>query len=244
MFNLLLVKPFINLLILFYSIIPGHDFGLAIIALTVFVRLIIWPLQTQTLRSQKALQTIQPEIKKIQTKYKNDPQKMNQLMMELYKEKEVNPFSSCLPSLLQLPVMIALFYAFIKFNNPSYITSGLQNDLYSWVKNLGFVKEALSGTFSTSFLGLVDLAKPNVIFAVVAGVVQFIQTKMIMPAKDGDATQSSMSLMLYAFPILTVLIGLRFPAALPLYWIVTTAIAVLQQYLVMHRDVEVLEEEK
>jgi YidC/Oxa1 family membrane protein insertase len=112
------------------------------------------------------------------------------------------------------------------------------------VKNLGFVKEALSGTFSTSFLGLVDLAKPNVIFAVVAGVVQFIQTKMIMPAKDGDATQSSMSLMLYAFPILTVLIGLRFPAALPLYWIVTTAIAVLQQYLVMHRDVEVLEEEK
>jgi YidC/Oxa1 family membrane protein insertase len=113
MFNLLLVQPLLNLLILIYSAVPGHDFGIAIILITVLVRLVIWPFQSQTLRNQKAFNAIQPEVKKIQEKYKNDPQKMNAMMMELYKEKEVNPFSSCLPSLIQLPVMIALFYALI-----------------------------------------------------------------------------------------------------------------------------------
>jgi YidC/Oxa1 family membrane protein insertase len=207
-------------------------------------------LQSQTLRSQKALQKIQPEIKKLQDKYKNDPTKMNQMMMELYKEKEVNPFSSCLPSLLQLPLMFALFYAVSRFSHPDYISpeniaagKGLAADLYNWVKNLGFVKEALAQPFSTSFLGILDLAKPNIVLAVLAGAAQFVQTKMITPKQAGQE-QSTMNFMLYTFPILTVIIGLKFPAALPLYWIVTTLMAMLQQYLVMHRDIEVLEEEK
>lgn len=247
MFNLILVNPLINLLTIFYSAIPGHDFGLAIIALTIVVRLLIWPLQSQTLRSQKALQKIQPEIKKIQTKYKNDPTKMNQMVMELYKEKEVNPFSSCLPSLLQLPLMFALFYAVSKFSHPEYINTisqggGLMADLYNSVKNMGFVKEALAQPFSTTFFGLVDLAKPNVVLAVLAGGIQFVQTKMITPKQAGEE-KSTMNMMLYIFPVLTVMIGLRFPAALPLYWIVTTLMAILQQYLIMQHDIEELEEE-
>lgn len=248
MFNAILIRPLINLLTIFYSLIPSHDFGLAIIALTVFVRLLIWPLQSQTLRSQKALQKIQPEIKKIQEKYKGDPTKMNQVMMELYKEKEVNPFSSCLPSLLQLPLMFALFYAVSRFSHPDYVNTiaqgkGLVTDLYVSVKNMSFVQSALAEPFSTSFLGLVDLAKPSIVLAVVAGATQFIQTKMITP-KQGGQEQSTMNMMLYMFPILTVVIGLKFPSALPLYWIVTTLMAILQQYLIMHRDIDVLEEEK
>lgn len=250
MFFTLLIQPVLNIFTIIYSALPGHDFGLAIILLTIFIRLVIWPLQAQTLRNQKAMQKIQPEIKKIQEKYKNDPPKMNAMMMELYKEKEVNPFSSCLPSILQLPVLIALFYALIKFKDPNYVNligqgKGLSADLYVWVKNLSFVKSTLSGTFSTTLFGVVDLIKPNVVLAVIAGIVQFIQTKMIMPTKGQDASQAMLSNSItYIFPIMTVVIGVSFPAALPLYWIVTTLMAILQQYLVMHHEVEVMEEKK
>ena len=124
--------------------------------------------------AQKALNKLQPEIKKISDKYKNDPKKVQEMTLELYKEKEVNPLSSCLPSLIQLPLLFALFYALIKFRDPNFLkladpSSGLPAYLYTWVKDLGFVKSALVGTFHTSLLGLVDLSKANVVIAVLAG---------------------------------------------------------------------------
>jgi YidC/Oxa1 family membrane protein insertase len=248
-FDIILVKPLVNLLILFYSLIPFHDFGLAIILVTVVIRAILWPLQGQTLRSQKALNKLQPEIKKISDKYKNDPKKIQELTLELYKEKEVNPLSSCLPSLIQLPLLFALFYALIKFRDPNFLklanpNTGLLGYLYIWVKDLGFVKSALSGTFHTTLLGLIDLSKANVVLALLAGGTQYLQTKLMMP-KNPDTGQAAqtMNFMLYMFPALTVFIGLTLPSALPLYWIVTSAAAALQQYLVIHRDVEELEEE-
>lgn len=251
MFHTLLVQPITNILVLFYSIIPYHDFGVAVILLTVFIRLILWPLQSQQLHNQKKLNKIQPEVKKIQEKFKNDPMKMNQMVTELYKEKEVNPFSSCLPSLVQLPIMIALFYAIQRFSNPDYInlldhTKGLWAELYNWVSNLGFVRDTLANGFSTNFLGIVDLAKPNPVIAVLAGAIQFVQTKMMMPKKQSkdDPTQQTMNIMLYMFPLMAVAIGWKFAAALPLYWIVNSLMAVLQQYLIMRHDIEVLEEGK
>jgi YidC/Oxa1 family membrane protein insertase len=249
MFDLILVKPMLNALVVFYSIFPFHDFGLAIILLTVLIRAVLWPLQSQTLRSQKAMNKIQPEVKKIQEKYKNDPKKVQEMTLELYKEKEVNPLSSCLPSLIQLPLLFALFYALVKFRDPNFVVlsdpnSGLLSWLYPWVRELGFVKNTLSGTFSTTFLGFVDLAKPNIILAVIAGAVQFVQTKMMTPKKtEGGQQAQMMSMMLYMFPALTIFIGATVPGALPLYWIVSSGAASLQQYLIMHHDVEVLEEE-
>lgn len=249
MFFAILIQPIINLLVFFYSLVPGHDFGIAIILVTIVIRLLIWPLQTQTLRSQKQLQKIQPEIKKIQDKYKNDPQKMQAKVMELYKEKEVNPFSSCLPSLLQLPIMIGLFYAVFKFENAEYLNlinqgQGLAKDLYPFIYNLPFVKSALSVPFSTMFLGLVDLAKPSIILAILAGLTQFIQTKMILPKEQDPAQKANTMVMLYGLPVFIAFIATRYAAALPLYWIVTSLMAILQQYLVMQHDIEVLEEDK
>lgn len=248
-FDIILIKPLVNLLVFFYAGLPIHDFGIAIILVTLVIRAILWPLQGQTLRSQKALNKLQPEIKKISDKYKNDPKKVQEMTLELYKEKEVNPLSSCLPSLIQLPLLFALFYALIKFKDPNFVkladpNSGLPAYLYTWVKDLGFVKNALVGTFHTSLLGLVDLSKPNVIIAVLAGGTQFLQTKLMTP-KNQDAGQAgqTMKFMLYMFPALTVFIGLTIPAALPLYWVVTSGAAALQQYLVMYRDVEKLDEE-
>ena len=241
------VQPEINLLVLFYSAIPGHDFGVAIILLTIVIRLIVWPLQAQTLRNQKALNKIQPDIKKIQVKYKNDPVKMQGMLKELYKEKEVNPFSSCLPSLIQLPLLFALFYAIRPFGTAGYVevtnhASGLWRALYPWLRDLPFVKEALSHPFSTDLFGIVDLTKPSWILALIAAGTQLIQSKMMMPKHNLDQSQKIMNQTLYLFPVMTFVIGLSFPAALPLYWIVQTLMMMLQVYLIMHRDIEKLEE--
>lgn len=239
----------LNVLVFFYSLFPFHDFGLAIILLTLLIRALLWPLQSQTLRSQKALNKLQPEIKKISEKYKNDPQKIQAMTLELYKEKEVNPLSSCLPTLIQLPLLFALFYALIKFKDVNFINltdpnAGLLAYLYPWVKNLGFVKDALSQTFTTSLFGLVNLAKPSTVLAVLAGATQFLQTKLMTPKNQGTGQAAqTMNMMLYMFPLLTVFIGVTLPGALPLYWIITSGAAALQQYLIMHRDVEALDEE-
>lgn len=249
MFDLILIKPLVNLLVLFYSLFPFHDFGLAIILLTVLIRAVLWPLQSQTLRSQKALNKLQPEIKKISEKYKNDQQKVQAMTLELYKEKEVNPLSSCLPTLIQLPLLFALFYALIKFKDPNFIkltdpNTGLLGYLYPWVKNLGFVKSALSGVFTTNLFGLISLAKPNVVLAIIAGATQFLQTKLMTPKDQGSGQAAqTMNMMLYMFPALTIFIGLTLPGALPLYWIITSGAAALQQYLIMHHDVEELDKE-
>jgi len=249
MLHTIFVQPLINLLVFFYSIVPGHDFGVAIILLTITIRLVLWPLQSKTLRNQKALTKIQPEIKKVQDKYKNDPTKMQAKVMELYKEKEVNPLSSCLPTLIQLPLLFALFYAIRPFADAAYIdianaNAGLWHQLYPWVKDLGFVQSALSQPFSTDLFGIVNLTKPSWVLALIAAVIQFLQSRMIMPKKDLDATQKMMNQTLYIFPVMTFVIGLSFPAALPLYWIVQSAMMMLQQYLIMHHDVEELEGEK
>jgi YidC/Oxa1 family membrane protein insertase len=239
----------LNALILFYSLFPIHSLGIAIVLLTLVIRLVLWPLQSQTLRSQKAMNKLQPEIKKISEKYKNDPAKVQAMTLELYKEKEVNPLSSCLPTLIQLPLLFALFYVLIKFKVPEYYdvlnpNSGLMTALYPWVKNLGFVQSALSQPLNTYFLGI-DLVKNSLLLAILAGATQFLQTKLMTPknqAATGQAAQT-MNMMLYMFPLLTVFIGASLPAALPLYWIVTSGIAALQQYLIMYRDVEELDRE-
>jgi YidC/Oxa1 family membrane protein insertase len=245
----LFVQPEINLLVFFYSILPGHDFGVAVILLTVVVRLIVWPLQSKTLRNQKAMNKLQPEINKIKEKYKNDPAKINTMTMELYKEKEINPLSSCLPTLIQLPLLFALFYAIRPFGTAAYIdvtnhAAGLWKDIYPWLRDMPFVKDALSKPISTELFGIINLTKPNWALALIAAALQFVQSKMIMPKKNLDATQKMFNQTLYIFPVMTFIIGLSFPAALPLYWIVQTLMMILQQYLIMHRDVEKLEEEK
>lgn len=245
MFEIIIVRPLLNILYFFYATIPGHDFGVAVILLTAAVRLLLWPLASSQLHSQKAMTKIQPEVKKIQEKYKNDPQKMNAAVMELYKEKEVNPFSSCLPLLLQLPILFGFFYVFRKFSNEAFVSGGYLNEIYPFIKNISWIKEfiATNLTINTTFLGIVDLAKPNIWLGVAAGVLQFVQSKMLMPKQEEkDAASMLTAQMTYLFPVLTVFIAITLPSALPLYWVVTTLFAILQQYLVMHRDIEILEE--
>lgn len=248
MFNAILVQPFLNLLIILYSIIPTHDFGLAVIAITVVVRGILWPLSAKALHSQKALKALQPEIEKIKSKNKGNPQALQKAMTELYKEKEINPFSSCLPTLLQLPILFGLYFAFTPFKDPNFVqladaSKGVLAQLYPFVKSFPTVKSIIDagGSLNTSLFGIVDLAKPNIILGVLAGATQFVQTKLMTPKQPQDSQQQMMSKMVYLFPFLTIIIAIKLPAALPLYWTASTGIAAYQQWLIMHKEVGLFE---
>lgn len=232
-FNLIFYQPILNLLVFLYNIIPGHDIGLAIIAMTVIIKLILLPLSKQSIKSQKALQTLQPKIDELKKKYANNKQELGRAMMELYKKDKVNPFSSCLPLLIQLPFLWAVFVVF-QAGLKSQVLSGI----YSFIPNPGVINPVS--------LGFLDLSKPNIVLAVLAGAAQFWQAKMMVTkrpeikspgSKDEDMMAMMNKQMIYMMPVLTVVIGITFPGGLALYWLVTTLLTALQQlYLFKQKD--------
>ncbi|MEK7482172.1 MAG: YidC/Oxa1 family membrane protein insertase [Patescibacteria group bacterium] len=233
-FNTVLYQPLFNALILLYNYLPVHDLGLSIIILTFAVWVVIYPLNLQALRAQKALSELQPRIKALQDKYKDDKTKQAQATMELYKEAKINPFSGCLPLLIQFPILLALFRVFWKGFSPEQMAF-----LY------GFV--AKPETINTVFLGIVNLANPNAIMAILAGVAQFFQTRATMAVqKTANANTEKKALdfasmmqkqMLYIFPAFTVLIVWKMPSALALYWIASSCFAIAQNYIVFRKKI-------
>ena len=221
-FNESLYRPLFNALVWIYNFIPGNDLGLAIIALTIIIRLILYPLSKKAIQSQKAISKLQPKIKEIQKKYKNKEEQAK-AMMELYQKYKVNPMAGCLPILVQLPILIALYRVFFNGLNPEALSA-----LYSFVQS----PEVLNITF----LGLVDLSQRSIVLAVLAGAFQFIQSKMVMPKNTTQSKgkmdfQSMMTQqMVYMMPMVTIFIAWNLPSALPLYWIVITLFGVVQQY--------------
>lgn len=240
MFTTLLVQPLFNLLATIYALIPFHDFGVAIILFTLIIRFALWPVVNKQLHSQKAIQELQPELQRIRSEAKGDKQLEGRLVMELYKEREINPFASFLPLLIQLPIFLALFAVLNDAVKPGQIAQLT----YDWVKHLGPIADAIkAGSFHPSLLGLVDLTKPSPILAALAGAAQFVQTKQLQPKHPSDDPQAKiMSTMTYAFPFVTFGIGLTLPSALALYWLFTSLVAILQQHIVLNRDVKEVEE--
>jgi len=227
LFHTIIYQPIYNALIFLYNVVPGHDLGVAIILLTIIIRLILYPLAKKQIESQKKMQDLQPEIKRVQDKYKNDKEKQGKELMNLYKEKKVNPASGCLPLVVQIIFIIALYQALVAGINFSEC-----KDLYTFVTCPTMIK--------TSFLGILDLAKPSIVLAVLTAAAQYIQTKMMMGSMKtapssgkGDFAQAMNKQMLYLGPLLTLFIGAKFPAGLPLYWLVMTLFMIGQQYMVM-----------
>ncbi len=225
LYNDIIYHPLLNLLVYFYNIIPGHDIGVVIVLLTILIRLILAPSFHKSLKSQKAMSDLQPKLNELKEKHKDNKEAQAKATMELYKEHKINPLGSCLPLLLQLPILIALYQVFSK---------ALNNDLsglYSFIQRPEFI--------DPKFLGLVDLSKPNLAFGIIAGLAQFWQSKMMMP-KAGvaqDATAKAMQLQtMYVLPVISVIIAIKLPAGLPLYWIVTTLFAVAQQYYIIRKQ--------
>lgn len=227
-FDVVLYNPLFNLLVLIYNYLPGHDFGLAIILLTIIIRFIIYPISVKALNSQRALQRLQPQLQEIQKKYKDDKEKQAKETMALYKKEKINPFSGLFLALIQLPILIALYRVFWNGLKPEALSS-----LYGFVAN--------PGQFNAMFFGLVDLSKPHLAFAIVAGILQFFQTKMLMPStpngqpKANDISTIMQKQMVYFFPFITVIILLKLPSALGLYWIVSGAFSIIQQYFIFRK---------
>lgn len=225
LFNTILTQPLFNLLVFLYNIIPGENLALAIIALTILIKLALYPLASQAIRSQKALQELQPKINALKSKYKGDREGLAKATMGLYKAEKVNPLSSCLPLLIQLPFLIAVFHVFSYGLHPENL-----NQLYSFIQN--------PGTLKTVAFGL-DLAQPNIYLAALTGLAQYFQTKMLVHtrqpkvpgAKDEDMMAQMNKQMMYFMPIITVVIGASMPAGLILYWLVTTVLTIGQQQL-------------
>src|SRR3989338_3921242 len=225
LFHVILIQPLVNLLVWFYNVIPGHDLGVAIIVLTVVVRLVLYPSFSKSLRSQKELSAMQPRLDEIKEKHKDNKEAQTKAILEFYKENKINPLSSCLQLLIQLPILIALYQVFLYGLNGKVAA-----ELYSFVQN--------PGAIDPLFFNFVDLSKPNLIFGILAGAFQFIQSKMMMPkVKPKDQMAAAMNAQLvYFMPLITILISPQIPAALALYWIVTTVFAIGQQYYIMKQS--------
>ena len=229
LFQLIFYQPILNLLVFLYNSAAFQDLGIAIILLTILIKLILWPLSQKSIKSQKSLQELQPKIDELKAKYKDKQQEMGAALMALYKENKINPFSSCLPLLIQLPFFIAVYRVF---------RDGLSKHLdlvYSFI--------AKPEIINTTFLGLLDLSKPNIYLAILAGLAQFWQAKMMMakkkkavvnssPNKDESMTAIMNKQMLYFMPALTIFIGITLPGGLTFYWLILTLLTILQQFLV------------
>lgn len=228
-FNTVLYQPLLNGLILLYQYIPGHDLGVAVIAITLIMRLLLYPSSIRGVKSQKALADLQPKIQEIQKEYKDDKNKQTKLLMELYQKEKINPFSGCLPLLLQLPILIALYQVFLRGLQPESLTQSL----YSFVPHPGII--------SFSFLGLINLSESNIFLAFLAGIFQFYQLKISTAQKGNikkEATGFSKMMqqqMLYFFPIFTVFIIWKLGSVIGLYWIVSILFSIGEQYIVRKR---------
>ncbi len=231
LFHEVLYRPLLNLLVFFYDIFPFHDLGLAILLLTLVIRLILWPLSQKALKSQKALQVIQPKITALREKYKKDPSMLARATMAIYKENKVNPFSSIFLLLIQLPILWAVYQVFMS----GLVSKNLTTDLYSFISNPGVLN-----VFS---FGVLDLSKPNLILTLITGLLQYWQGKMLstiqpppnLAKKEGAKDEGVMAIMnkqmIFMMPILTVFIGLGLPSGLMLYWLIGLVLTIIQQKL-------------
>ncbi len=224
-FDVLLYNPLFNSLVLIYNYLPGHDFGLAIIVLTIIIRCILYPISVKAFKSQRALQKLNPQLQELQKKYKDDKEKQAKETLELYRREKINPFSGLFLAVVQFPILIALYRVFWNGLKPKEL-----DNLYYFVVNPVHI--------NAIFFNLIDLSKSNWIFAVSAGVLQFFQTKMLMPTMTGKSKNNDMATMMqkqmvYFFPIITIVILLKLPSALGLYWIVSGIFSIVQQYFIV-----------
>jgi YidC/Oxa1 family membrane protein insertase len=272
MFTTLIVQPIFNVLSLIYALIPGHDFGVAIILFTVIARFALFPMVKKQLKNTKAMRELQPELKKIKESSKGNKQQESLMMMELYKEKEIKPLSQLGLMVLQVIVFLALFSGLNRVvKNPQQIV----DFSYPAVQNTSWMQEVSKdiNNFDQQFLGSIDLTRAAVdegkdfylpAFFLVLGsaIVQFLQIKQTLPSsKDGrklrdilkeagsgeqaDTSEINAAMgrnFAYFMPFLIFILTIGFPAALALYWFIGGLIAYAQQSYLLQQDEYMMEQ--
>lgn len=223
LFTTIIYRPLLNALIFFYNTVAAHDLGLAIIFLTVLIRLILFPLFHKSAHHQVKMQRLQPQIKKIQELHKGDREKQTKALMDLHKEHGVNPFSGFLLLLVQLPILITLYQIVLRSLKPGAISG-----LYNFVS----APEILKPTF----LGLIPLGERSILIVCLAALAQYFQAKLSLQSLPAGETPTQAEKvarqMVFVGPILTVVLFWNFPAAIGLYWFITSLFSVGQQIIV------------
>lgn len=220
-------KPIFNTLIFLVSFQPGHSLGWAIIMLTVIIKLILLVPNQKALKAQKQMQKVQPQLDALKKKHKDNPQLLAQETMEIWKKYKVNPMSSCLPMLIQFPILIALFY--VVKDGLGYINPEL---LYGSLK--GFDATSINPVF----LGIIDLTKVNlIVLPIVIGLLQFGQMRLALgkslKSAPSDSPMPMMNkTMIYVMPIMIAFFTASLPAAVGFYWGTSTLFGIAQQYVV------------
>jgi YidC/Oxa1 family membrane protein insertase len=270
MFQTFIVEPIFNLLVFIYAVLPGHNFGAAIIIFTIVVRLLMWPLVKKQLHHAKAMRELQPELKRIKQETKGDRQKESMLVMELYKERQISPFGSIGILIVQLIILIGLYSGLNQVvKNPQAIV----DNTYDWVANLSWIKQLGSdiSQFDASLFGFIDLSRPAIgpegwyipalLLVIASAAIQYVQSAQLMPQdKDGrklrqilkeagegkQADQSEVNAAIgrstrYFIPLMIFVFTIGIPAALSLYWLTSGIVAYLQQSKVLKQDEEELE---
>ncbi len=222
----MLTQFFFNILAILTNAMPGNNFGLAILVLTLLVQLALWPLRVKAIDQQRKMQVLTPHMKRLQVQHKDDKQALAKAMSDLYRQFGVKPVGSCLLQLAQLPILIVLYQIFLLD-----LTKVEPSLYYSFVPHLTSV--------GTSFLGLEMTARPNVFVAGLVALSQFIQTKRMIGRQDKDSTdpkkkdddfaQAFQGQMTYLFPVMTFIFSIQFPAALSVYWLTMTLFGIGQQ---------------
>ncbi len=265
MFTTLIVQPIFNLLVLIAAILPGHNFGLAIIIFTIVVRVLMWPLVRKQLHHAKAMRELQPELKKIKQAAGGNRQEESRLVMELYKERQINPFASIGILIVQVPILIGLYVGLRRIiTNPHELVTFSYPALHhlGWVKSL----QADIHHFDGTLFGWIDLTRPalhkGVVYwpamIIVAGsaIAQYFQSKQLMPKpKDARTLRAILSqagqgrsadqqevnaavgrATLFFIPGIIFLVSLGLAAAMPLYWLTSATVAYIQQSKILKED--------
>ena len=236
-FNLVLYKPLYNVFIGFIGTFPWLDAGIVVILFTILIKLVLFPLSQKTVRSQIEIKKIQPEIDEIKLKYKDNKQEQALKTMALYKEKKVNPFSGIFLTLIQLPILIALYMVFYKGG----LTQIHTETLYSFIKAPEHI--------NTVFIGLFDITQKSTVLAVIVALGQYLQIKYTMPAvkkeegdkKDvsfkGELAKSMSMQMKYVMPVFMFFIARSFACIVSLY-LITSSVFAIGQELYMRKKIE------
>lgn len=239
LFNTFFFQPLYNGLILLMGLLPWFDAGVIVILFTIIIKFILFPLSKKASLTQIALKEVEPDIAKIKATYKDNREEIARKTMELYRERNINPFSGVAIVLLQLPIIFALYFVFFKSGLP-----GLNNDLlYSFIPR--------PETINMNFLGLFDITQKSAILALLAGVSSFIQMRISAPlapaplakgekANFKDELARSMSIqMKYVFPVIVFFISFTVSGVVALYWFTSNVFTIFQEsYLKKFRTVK------
>lgn len=226
MFRTLFFDPLHNLLVFLAAVIPGHNIALAVIILTIVVRAILSPLQHRVSRTQRRMRELEPDLQRIKDEYKDDKTKQAEKLMALYRAHGINPFAGFVLLLIQIPLLLALFWVFqagFQFNAAH---------LYSFITPPPYI--------DTSFLGLFDVGEASYVLALLTGISQFFQVRLAMPPappRSADETPSftteltrSMQLQAkYVLPVMIVIFASHLPAAIALYWLTSSLFSIVHE---------------